>query len=60
MEVTVPVGAHATVYVPANNNQKVTVAGKFKSTDEKPVFLKNEMGYLVYSVKSGRYAFHVN
>ncbi|HLN73295.1 MAG TPA: family 78 glycoside hydrolase catalytic domain [Prolixibacteraceae bacterium] len=60
MEVTVPVGARATVYVPAENDHKVSVSGEIKSAGNKPAFLRNENGYQVYSVKSGHFIFHVN
>jgi alpha-L-rhamnosidase len=59
MEVIVPVGSTAIVYIPASSEEEV------KEMDKKPdpdhvVFLRMEKGYAVFSVESGSYHFKVD
>lgn len=59
MEITVPVGCHATVYVPATESQTILESGK-KITDSE--FIQNagrENGYRIFKVSSGKYLFEV-
>jgi alpha-L-rhamnosidase len=57
MDVIVPVGSRATVYVPAGQNQQVTESGKkvelANGVKEKGV----EKGYKIFEVESGHYSF---
>jgi hypothetical protein len=57
LEVTVPVGATATVYVPAKNAAAVTESGKPADKAEGVRFLRDENGRAVYEVSSGKYIF---
>ncbi|MDO8927619.1 MAG: alpha-L-rhamnosidase C-terminal domain-containing protein, partial [Bacteroidota bacterium] len=55
--VTVPVGCEATVYVPVMKGKVINESGR-SITDSKDVkFLKEEEGYQVFAVKSGKYEF---
>jgi len=57
LNVEVPVGSTATVYVPASDASNVTESGK-KIKDSNDVrFQKIENGYAVYEVASGKYGF---
>ena len=59
MEVTIPVGTYATVYIPIKQNQLVFESGKSITNSE---FVKNvgiENGYKKFEVKSGIYKFEV-
>ncbi|HKJ79678.1 MAG TPA: family 78 glycoside hydrolase catalytic domain, partial [Prolixibacteraceae bacterium] len=59
MNVAVPVGCQATVYVPAKGNQQVSEGGK-KITDNE--FIKaagDKNGHKIYNVNSGNYSFRV-
>jgi len=60
MDVTVPVGSSATVYVPAANPESVTESGNAIGDADYVSFQGMEDGYAVYSVKSGNYQFAVN
>jgi hypothetical protein len=57
MRITIPVGATATVYVPAVNPGVVHESGHLAATASGVTFLRTEPGVAVYSVKSGTYAF---
>ncbi len=59
MEVTVPVGCHASVYVPTSDPSRV-FEGKLRA-EEVPGILYKEMegGYALYNVESGNYRFRV-
>jgi alpha-L-rhamnosidase len=57
MEIDVPVGSTATVYVPASDSGKVTESGKPVKKDGIITFLRIEKGYAVYTVASGKYRF---
>ncbi len=57
LQMTVPVGCRATVYVPVLNGKNITESGR-SITDSKDVqFLKEDEGYQVFAVKSGEYKF---
>jgi alpha-L-rhamnosidase len=56
MNITVPVGATATVYVPAAKVDDVTEGGK-KISDPAIRFARMDRGYAVYEVGSGLYSF---
>jgi alpha-L-rhamnosidase len=56
MDVTIPVGSQATVYVPASAENNVTENGK-KPDGNMVRFLRMEDGYAVFSVESGEYKF---
>jgi len=58
MNIKVPVGSTATVYVPAKNANNVTESGK-KINDKSAVSFQNmENGYAIYKVGSGDYSFN--
>jgi alpha-L-rhamnosidase len=57
MEINVPVGTDATVYVPAKSNRSVLESGRKPSRSPGVRFEKNEDGYAVYKVGSGHYSF---
>lgn len=59
MEVTVPVGSWATVYVPASKNMKVLESGKEVLNSEFISSFGEENGYEIFAVKSGIYKFDV-
>lgn len=57
MQVTVPVGSSATVYVPVMKRKNITESGQ-SIVDLKDIqFLKEDEGYQVFAVKSGVYQF---
>jgi alpha-L-rhamnosidase len=58
MNIKVPVGSTATVYIPASNANNVTESGK-KINDKSAVSFQNmENGYAIYKVGSGDYSFN--
>jgi alpha-L-rhamnosidase len=57
MNVTVPVGCSALVYVPAEKPEVVTESGQAVGKDKNISFLKMEEGYALFEVGSGSYAF---
>ena len=57
MDLTVPVGSTATVYVPAKNKEEVTEDGKKIGENSNVEFIKIDNGYAVFKVKSGIYQF---
>jgi alpha-L-rhamnosidase len=57
MTVTVPVGSEATVYVPVMKEKNVTENGRSIDESEEIEFVKQEDGYQVFKVKSGKYEF---
>jgi len=60
MNITVPVGSHATVYIPvANNSSVVTESGQSLSTSSSIEEAGNENGYRIVKVKQGKYTFAV-
>lgn len=59
LNITVPVGSIATVYVPASKNQKVLESGKSTSNSEYINSIGAKEGYQIFSIKSGNYKFEV-
>ncbi len=57
MEVTVPVGSQATVYVPVRNGNHITESGNPISASEDVSLIREEEDYQVFAVKSGKYQF---
>jgi alpha-L-rhamnosidase len=57
LDIEVPVGSTATVYVPSAKADDVTENGKKIKDDKTLRFLKTEDGYSVYAVTSGKYSF---
>ncbi|NMC40903.1 MAG: family 78 glycoside hydrolase catalytic domain [Bacteroidales bacterium] len=57
MEINVPVGSQATVYVPAKSQKTVLESGKKPSERKGVKYEKVENGYAVYKVGSGKYSF---
>jgi alpha-L-rhamnosidase len=58
MEVTVPVGSSATVYVPVNTSKTIRESGKvIKSNNRNISHLKTDNNYSVFKVISGNYKF---
>ena len=60
MNILVPVGSTATVYVPASNTQHVTESGKDPAESTGVSFLRMQDGYAIFRVSSGAYHFQVN
>ena len=59
MDITVPVGSYATVYVPANQADEVKESGVKASNSKAVTFEKAEGGYAVFTIESGKYKFEV-
>ncbi len=59
MEVTIPVGSFATVYVPVKQNQDVFESGKSVSNSEYIKVVGEKDGYKIFNVNSGNYKFEV-
>jgi alpha-L-rhamnosidase len=57
LDITVPVGCTATVFVPARSENEVTENGMSIKQDEIISFRNMENGYAVYNVASGIYTF---
>ncbi len=57
MNIIVPVGSTATVYVPASDSKMVTEGGSKITGKKGVVFKQMENGYAVYNIGSGRYEF---
>jgi alpha-L-rhamnosidase len=57
MEVTVPVGTTAQVFVPAASKAAVTESGAAIGSNQQVRFLREEAGYVVLEVLSGTYQF---
>jgi alpha-L-rhamnosidase len=58
LNVSIPANTSATVYVLADNEQKVTESGKSISDKPELKFLKKERQFAVYEIESGNYQFH--
>lgn len=56
-QITVPVGSHATVYVPAKDAGAVTESGGAASAASGVKFLRAEDGRAVFDVEAGKYEF---
>jgi alpha-L-rhamnosidase len=59
MDIIVPVGSNATVYVPAENRQRILESGKKIEKANGVTYQKTEYGYVVVQVGSGLYTFEV-
>ena len=57
LDIEVPVGSTATVYVPASKAEDVTESGKKIKNDNVMRFEKMENGYAIFNVGSGKYSF---
>ena len=57
MDIKVPVGSTATVYVPALNAKNVTESGKRINGKNGVSFQKMENGYAIFTIGSGDYSF---
>jgi alpha-L-rhamnosidase len=57
LDIKVPVGSTATVFVPASNAKNVTESGKEISGKNGVSFQKMENGYGIFTVGSGKYSF---
>ena len=57
MQVTVPVGCEATVYVPVRSGKIITENGRTITGSDELRFVRDEEGYRVFTVKSGSYLF---
>jgi alpha-L-rhamnosidase len=57
MDVTVPVGSTATVYVPVEDSNRVSENGQKINGNANVSFQRTESGYAIYSVASGEYHF---
>jgi alpha-L-rhamnosidase len=57
MQVSVPVGCRATVYVPVLKGENITESGRSIANSKDVQFLKEGEGYHVFVVKSGVYKF---
>lgn len=60
MDVTVPVGCYATVYIPAGENQEILESGRKISSSGVIEHEGYREGYQVVKVGSGNYSFRVN
>jgi len=60
MEVIVPVGSNATIYLPAESILQITEGGKKIDSSPEIEFLKMDQGYAVFAVGSGEYNFEVD
>ncbi len=58
-EIAIPIGATATVYVPAADSAKVTESDKPAADAVGVKFLRQEDGAAIYEVGSGKYTFRV-
>jgi len=59
MEISVPVGSYATVYVPVSKNQNITESSKSIMNSDIINRIGNEEGHVIFTVKSGNYKFEV-
>ena len=57
MEVTVPVGSEAAVYLPIRKGQLISENGHAITGSDAVQFVSDEAGYRVFAVKSGKYQF---
>jgi alpha-L-rhamnosidase len=57
LDIEVPVGSTATVYVPASKAEDVAESGKKIKNDNVMRFEKMENGYAIFNVGSGKYSF---
>lgn len=57
MQVTVPTGGDATVYVPIRSGREITEGGRSIAESGDVKLIREELGYMVLSVSSGNYQF---
>jgi alpha-L-rhamnosidase len=57
MQVTVPVGSHATIYVPVMKGRQITESGNLISASTDVQFVREDEGYQIFAVESGQYQF---
>jgi len=57
IDIVVPVGSTASVYIPAESASSVTENGKDIKDSESIKFIGKEEGYVIFSVSSGKYSF---
>ncbi len=57
LNVTIPANTMATVYIPSGDPASVTESGQNASVASGVKFLRQEDGYLVYTIQSGNYDF---
>jgi alpha-L-rhamnosidase len=57
MQVIVPVGSEATVYIPIRTEKQITESGKLLTASGDVKFIREELNYKVYAIKSGNYQF---
>lgn len=57
MDITVPVGCTATVFLPSDESKKITENGKKISVKKGIRYIKSENGYSEFKVGSGKYKF---
>ncbi|MFS8081976.1 MAG: family 78 glycoside hydrolase catalytic domain [Ginsengibacter sp.] len=57
LDITVPVGSTATVFVPTANGKNVTENGRRIADENNVRFQRMENGYAVYTTSSGNYSF---
>jgi alpha-L-rhamnosidase len=58
LDIAVPVGSTAEVFVPSSNAKNVTESGKQINSESGVSFLKMDNGYAVFKVGSGNYSFN--
>jgi alpha-L-rhamnosidase len=59
MEITVPIGSEATVYVPATDEQQIYESGKEVHDVPEIQFIEKQENYFLYKIGSGIYEFEV-
>ena len=57
MQVIVPVGCEATVYVPLRKGKEISGNGHLITSSDEMRFISDEDGYRIFNVKSGSYLF---
>ena len=57
LDIKVPVGSSATVYVPASDAKKITESGVEINAESGISFQRMEDGYAIFEVGSGNYSF---
>ena len=60
LNISVPVGSRAEVWVPAARVEDVSESGVASTSAPGVTFLRNDNGYVVFAVGSGDYAFTVS
>ncbi len=60
LQIEVPVGSEATVFVPSNNSELILESGKKIKSKSGIEFIRSESGYAVFKTGSGFYSFESN